>query len=134
MGLVILIAFDVLPDLCGGDSGTEELSHYLHRLALRLEIGHVYWISTSNTKNVPLLSYDERVKERELFYKCDCVITEVGIEVNTEDEIHSEISFVTTDQIQPLLDYPTNYLPQEDRPDPYKVLQESDWRVAEKAF
>ena len=62
-----------------------------------------------------LLSYDERVVDRELFYKCDCVITDVGIEVNTDDEIHSEISFVTTDQIQLLFDYPTNYLLQEDR-------------------
>ena len=69
------------------------------------------------------------MKDRELFYKCDCVITEVGIEVNTEDEIHSEISFVTTDQIELLFDYPSNYLLQEDRPDPYKVLQESEFGV-----
>ena len=123
--------FDVKPDACNGDSGTEELSHYLHRLALRLEIGStftgIFIVKHANAR--PLLSYDESVKDRELFYKCDCVITEVGIEVNTEDEIHSEISFVTTDQIELLFDYPTNYLLQENTPDEYKVLQESEFGV-----
>jgi hypothetical protein len=123
--------FDVLPDACNGDAGTEELSHYLHRLALRLEIGStftgIFIVKHANAR--PLLSYDERVRERELFYKCDCVITEVGIEVNTEDEIHSEISFVTTDEIQLLFDYPSNYLLQETKPDEYKILQESEFGV-----
>jgi hypothetical protein len=123
--------FDVIPDACNGDVGTEELSHYLHRLSLRLEIGStftgIFIIKHANAR--PLLSYDERVMERELFYKCDCVITEVGVEVNTDDEIHSQISFVTTDQIQMLFDYPINYLLQEQRPEEWKVLQESDFGV-----
>jgi hypothetical protein len=123
--------FDVFPDACNGDVGTEELSHYLHRLALRLEIGStftgIFIVKHANAR--PLLSYEESVKDRELFYKCDCVITEVGIEVNTEDEIHSEISFVTTDQIELLFDYPSNYLLQENTPDEYKVLQESEFGV-----
>ena len=123
--------FDVIPDACNGDVGTEELSHYLHRLALRLEIGStftgIFIVKHANAR--PLMSHDERVKERELFYRCDCVISEVGIEVNTEDEIHSEISFVTTGQIDLLFDYPSNYLLQETKPDEYKVLQESDFGV-----
>jgi hypothetical protein len=123
--------FDVIPDACNGDVGTEELSHYLHRLALRLEIGStftgIFIVKHANAR--PLLSYDERVKDRELFYKCDCVITEVGIEVNTEDEIHSEISFVTTGQIDLLFDYPAAYLLQETTPDEEKILQESEFGV-----
>ena len=123
--------FDVIPDACNDDTGNEELSHYLHRLALRLEIGStftgIFIIKHSNAR--PLLSYDDRVKERELFYKCNCVITEVGVEVNTEDEIHSQITFVTTDQIQMLFDYPTDYLLQENRPEEWKVLQETDFGV-----
>ena len=72
---------------------------------------------------------DERVKDRELFYLCDCVITQVGIEVNTEDEIHHEHNcFVTTDQIQLLFDYPTNYLLQEQAPIRI-ILQESEFGV-----
>ena len=123
--------FDVVPDGCNGDVGTEELSHYLHRLALRLEIGSTFTgiFIVKHAGARPLMSYDDRVKERELFYKCNCVITEVGIEVNTEDEIHSEISFVTTDQIQMLFDYPSYYLLQETTPDEFKVLQESDFGV-----
>ena len=56
-------------------------------------------------------------------------VTEVGVEVNTEDEIHSQITFVTTDQIQMLFDYPTDYLLQENRPEEWKVLQETDFGV-----
>lgn len=123
--------FDVKPDACNGDEGDEELSHYLHRLALRLEIGSTFTgiFIVKHSGAQPLLSNDADVRQRELFYKCNCVITEVGIEVNTEDEIHSEISFVTTDQIQMLFDYPTNYLLQENRPEDWKVLQESDFGV-----
>jgi hypothetical protein len=122
--------FDVLPDTMAGDSGNEELSFYLHKLALRLEIGSeftgVFIIKHGGA--VPLLSYDERIRERELFYLCNCVITEVAIEVNTEDTIHSEISFVTTNEIQLLFDAPANYLLQEIAGN-NKVLQESDFGV-----
>ena len=123
--------FDVLPDYCQGDEGSEELSYYLHRLALRLEIGSTFtgiFIVKHNHAR-PLLSTDERVKQRELFYRCNCVITDVGVEVNTEDEIHSQISFVTTDTIQLLFDVPAEYLLQENRPEEWKVLQESDFGV-----
>jgi hypothetical protein len=122
--------FDVLPDSCAGDSGNEELSFYLHKLAMRLEIGSefigVFVIKHGNA--VPLNSYDTRIHERELFYRANCVITEVGIELNTEDEIHSQISFVTTDAIDLLFDAPANYLLQEIVGN-NKVLQESDFGV-----
>ena len=122
--------FNVLPDSCAGDSGNEEFSHYLHKLALRLEIGSefigVFVIKHAGA--IPLDSYDERIHKRELFYLCKCVITEVGVEVNTEDIIHSQISFVTTDEIKLLFDAPANYLLQEPSPD-QKILQESDFGV-----
>ena len=125
--------FNVRPDGsgCSADAGTEEFSHYLHRLALRLEIGSVFTgifvIKHSGAK--PLLSNDEDLRRRQLFYKCTCVISEVGIEVNTEDLIHSSISFVTTGEIELLFDYPQDFLLQENAPDQYKVLQESDFGV-----
>ena len=122
--------FDVLPDSCAGDSGNEELSFYLHKLAMRLEIGSefigVFVIKHGNA--VPLDSYDPRIRERELFYRANCVITGVEIEVNTEDEIHSQISFVTTDAIDLLFDAPANYLLQEIAGN-NRVLQESDFGV-----
>ena len=123
--------FDVLPSTCHGDSGNEELSHYLHRLSLRLEIGStfsgVFLIKQAGCN--PLFNESEVVRRRELFYACDCVITEVGVEVNTEDQIHSQISFVTTGEIQMLYTFPTAYWLQETTLDEDKVLQESDFGV-----
>ena len=123
--------FDVLPSPCYGDSGNEELSHYLHRLALRLEIGSnfngVFLIKQLGCN--PLQSDDDSLRRRELFYACNCVITEVGIEINTEEEIHSQISFVTTGEIKLLFSSPTSYLMQETKPDNEKILQESDFGV-----
>jgi hypothetical protein len=122
--------FNVLPESCAGDSGNEEFSYYLHQLALRLEIGSeftgVFLIKHAGVS--PIESYNERIRERELFYLCNCVITEVGVEVNTEDIIHSQISFVTTDEIQLLFSTPANYLLQEPVPD-QRILQESDFGV-----
>ena len=122
--------FNVLPDSCAGDSGNEEFSYYLHKLALRLEIGSefigVFVIKHAGA--IPLDSYDERIHDRELFYLCNCVITEVGVEINTEDIIHSKISFVTTNEIKLLFDAPANYLLQEPQPD-QRILQESDFGV-----
>ena len=123
--------FDVLPSTCHGDSGNEELSHYLHRLSLRLEIGSTFSgiFLIKQTGCNPLFNESEVVRRRELFYACDCVITEVGVEVNTEDQIHSQINFVTTGEIQMLYTFPTAYLLQETTPDEDKVLQESDFGV-----
>ena len=122
--------FNVLPDNCAGDSGNEEFSYYLHKLAMRLEIGSEF-VGVFLVKHggaIPLDSYDKRIHDRELFYLCNCVITEVGVEVNTEDIIHSQISFVTTDEIKLMFDAPANYLLQEPTPD-QRILQESDFGV-----
>ena len=123
--------FDVLPSGCYGDSGNEELSYYLHRLSLRLEIGStfsgIFLIKQANCN--PIFNDSEVVRQRELFYACDCVITEVGVEVNTEDLIHSQISFVTTGEIQMLYTFPAAYLLQETSPDEDKILQESEFGV-----
>ena len=123
--------FDVLPSTCYGDSGNEELSQYLHRLSLRLEIGAtftgIFLIKQAGCN--PLFNDKEVIRRRELFYACDCVITEVGIEINTEDEIHSQISFVTTGEIQMLYTFPTGYLLQEAPIEEDRVLQESDFGV-----
>ena len=123
--------FDLEPSTCYGDSGNEELSAYLHRLSLRLEIGSTFSgiFLIKQTGCNPLFNDSEVVRERELFYACDCVITEVGVEVNTEDLIHSQISFVTTGPIQMLYTFPTAYLLQETKPDEDRVLQESEFGV-----
>ena len=123
--------FDVLPSPCNGDAGTEELSQYLHRLALRLEIGArfngVFLIKQLGCN--PIWNDNDAIRARELFYACECVITEVGIEINTEDQIHSQISFVTTGEIKLLFTSPAAYLLQEVAPDNEKILQESDFGV-----
>lgn len=122
--------FDILPDFCK-DGGDEEFSAYLHSLALRLEIGStftgVFLIKQANCN--PLFNTSEVVRRRELFYTCDCVITEVGIEVNAEDFIESKIGFVTTGEIKLLYGIPSGYLLQETLPDDSKILQESDFGV-----
>ena len=123
--------FDYAPSVCHGDSGTEETSQYLHRLAMRLEIGAVFkgiFLLKHEGCN-PLFNESEVVRRRELFYACDCVITEVGVEVNTEDQIHSQISFVTTGEIQMLYTFLTGYLLQETGLVEDMVLQESDFGV-----
>ena len=123
--------FDVYPELCGGDDGTEETSMYLHKLALRLEIGAtfngVYLLKKQDCN--PLFNQNDRITERELFYACDCVVTEVGVEVNTEDVIHSQIQFVTTGTIELLHTDPLEYLLQEEPIDEDKILQETDFGI-----
>lgn len=120
--------FDALPDACGDDVN-DEWSVYLHRLALRLEIGAtfggVFLLKRGGT--LPL-TVDEDYRPRELFYACDCVITQVATEVTTEDVIHSKIDFVTTGEIQLLFSQPLAYLLQE-QPPMDRVLQESEFGI-----
>ena len=120
--------FDALPDACGEDAN-EEWSVYLHRLALRLEIGAtfggVFLLKRGGT--LPL-TIDEDYRPRELFYACDCVISQVATEVTTDDVIHSKIDFVTTGEIQLLFSQPLAYLLQE-QPPMDRVLQESDFGI-----
>ena len=123
--------FDYVPSVCYGDEGTEETSQYLHRLALRLEIGAMFKgiFLLKHQECNPLFNDNETVRTRRLYYSCDCVITQVGVEIDSEDAIHSEIDFVTTGEIKLLYNTIDRYLLQEPTPDEFKVLQESDFGV-----
>lgn len=121
--------FDALPDACGDDLNHER-SVYLHQLVLRQEIGStftgVFLLKRGGTLPITV---EDKYESRELFYLCDCVITEVASEVNTEDIIHSKIEFVTTGEIKLLFSTPLAYLLQEQLPND-KILQESDFGIA----
>ena len=108
------------------DDDNHERSMYLHQLALRQEIGAsftgVFLLKRRGTLPVDLSpEYDKA----ELFYLCDCVISNVASSVDIDDVIHSRIEFVTTDRIQLLYNYPSGYLLQESGP-PDRVVQEND--------
>ena len=120
--------FDVPQAFCGNDA-TNEYSSYLHQLCLRQEIGANFkGIFLLKRKGCMVLDGSESIRDSELFYACDCVITEVATEVNTEDVIHSQIQFVTTGAIQLLYTRAADYLLQEQVPND-KILQESDFGV-----
>ena len=120
--------FDATVNICPDNSGAE-LSIYLHQLVLRQEVGSTFTgVFLLKRKGTLPINADEAYREPELFYKCDCVITGVASEVNTEDVIHSRITFVTTGPIQLLYSIPASYLLQED-PTPSKILQESDFGI-----
>ena len=123
--------FDVTANPCFGDGNTEEFSLYLHRLAMRLEIGSIFdglFIIKQENCN-PLFNYNDEVRRRELFYACQCVISQVGVEVMPGQTIHSKIQFVTTDEIKLLYNFPEGYLLQEPSLEEDKILQESDFGV-----
>lgn len=120
--------FDVPQGLCGNDT-SNEFSSYLHQLILRQEIGANFkGVFILKRKGCMVLDGSDLVRESELFYACDCVITEVATEIDLEDVIHSEIRFVTTGPMQLLYTYPADYLLQEQPPND-KILQESDFGV-----
>jgi hypothetical protein len=113
-----------------GDDEDAETSIYLHALVLRQEIGAtfkgVFLLKTSESEpiNGMLLGTGNR---KELFYACDCVVTEVACELEPGAVIHSRITFVTTGPIQLLFDFPSGYLLKEQDAD--KVLQESGFGI-----
>ena len=120
--------FDVPQAFCGNDA-TNEFSSYLHQLCLRQEIGANFkGIFLLKRKGCMVLDGSESIRDSELFYACDCVITEVATEINTEDVIHSRVQFVTTGAIQLLYTRAADYLLQEQPPND-KILQESDFGV-----
>ena len=117
--------FSAGQDKC--ESGTEqEKSIYLHRLALRQEIGANFvgvFLLKREGHTVPDLS--DEYDNRKLFYLCNCVITGVASTVAVDETIHSRIDFVTTDEIKLLYDYPKGHLIQEGV-GADKILQEND--------
>ena len=107
---VIDCLFTAGKDKCGINDDHER-SMYLHQLALRQEIGAqftgVFLLKRPGTLPIDLSpEYDKA----ELFYLCDCVISNVASSVDVDDIIHSRIEFVTTDEIRLLYSYPTSYL------------------------
>jgi len=107
--------------------GKAESALYLHQLVLRQEIGSTFkgLFLLKQSRAVPLnalLSLQESV--RELFYLCDCVITEVAVALEPGEAIRSKVNFVTTGPVQLLFDYPSGYLLQEQPPND-KILQET---------
>ena len=119
--------FDAGFRLCDTDV-TEEPALYLHRLAMRQEIGSgftgVFLLKQGGS--IPVGARE--LRDRELFYTCDCLITSVAMTVEPGEVLRSRIQFVTTGQIQLLFDFVTDYLLQEQAPYD-KVLQESDFGV-----
>lgn len=111
--------------------GVTESAVYLHQLVLRQEIGAeftgVFLLKQEGALplNVVLGQEEQR---RELFYRCDCVITDVGVALSPTEAIHSKIGFVTTGPIQLLYDVPAGFLLQEQPPGD-KVLQETDFGI-----
>lgn len=121
--------FDVTQGWCDG-SPDHETSVYLHQLALRQEIG-------ANFKGVFLMKQkgclplwgDEAIRDEELFFACDCVISEVATAIEPGEIIRSQVQFVTTGEIQLLYSAPADYLLQETTPSKDKILQESDFGI-----
>jgi hypothetical protein len=93
-----------------------EMPNYLHQLVLRQEIGSrfkgIFLLKTGGTQPLqPLLS--KQGQKRELFYECDCVITEVGVSIEASEAIHSKINFVTAGPILLRFEVVSEYLLQE---------------------
>ena len=66
--------FDALPDACGEDMG-HEWSVYLHELILRQQISATFTgVFLLKRQGTLPQTVDDRYRERELFYTCDCVI------------------------------------------------------------
>ena len=121
--------FDVPQGMCANEDDNE-FSSYLHQLVLRQEIGSVFkGVFLLKRKGCMPFGGAEDIRAAELFYAANCVITGVATEITMEDEIHSEIAFVTTGEIQLLYSYPADYLMQESPPNS-RILQESDFGVA----
>ena len=112
-------------DKCSVDFDIER-SMYLHQLALRQEIGSEFVgvFLLKRTGHV-VADLDDMFDATELFYLCNCVITNVASSVNVDEMIFSRVEFVTTDEIKLLHDYPRNYLMQEGSSGDL-VLQEND--------
>lgn len=114
---------------CDGNEYAEA-SIYLHHLVMRQEIGARFKgvFLLKSTDGRPLGSELLRADARsELFYLCDCVVTEVACELEPTQAVHSKIDFVTTGPIQLLFGRPSDYLLKEQ--DANRILQESGFGI-----
>lgn len=114
-------------DQCDESFGLER-SMYLHQLALRQEIGAEFLgVFLLKRSGHVVQDLSDAFDSSELFYLCNCVISNVASSVDVDEIIQSRVEFVTTDEIKLLYDYPKNYLTQEgDGLYPDLVLQEND--------
>lgn len=112
-------------------TGNEESAIYMHRLALRQQIGAqftgVFLMKRSDAVPIGTL-IDAAEASKELFYTAECVVTSVATELIADQPIHSRISFVTTGPIQLVFSQPASYLLQEQVPYD-RVLLESGFGV-----
>ena len=69
---------------------------------------------------------DDSDMRKELFYLCECVVTNVATALSPSELIRSDIDFVTTGPIQLLYGIPASYLLQENND---RVLQETDFGI-----
>jgi hypothetical protein len=111
------------------DGRAQEVSIYLHRLILRQEIGArfkgVFLLKTQDAR--PLNSeLDSSIATAELFYACDCVVTEVVCRMQSNILVQSKIKFVTTGPIQLLYGWSTGYLLQQNQD---RILQQSGFGI-----
>lgn len=115
------------PNGAGDDA---EASVYLHKLVLRQEIGArfkgVFLLKAGDGRPIGS-GLSKTDAKRELFYACDCVVTDVACSLEAATVIHSKINFVTTGPIQLLFGWASDYLLKEQDSD--KVLQESGFGV-----
>ena len=110
---------------CEQDYDTE-LPIFMHKLAVRQEVGSnfkgLFLMRQAYTMPIQDLVDRDRVAN-ELFYLCECVVTNVATELSPTEMITSSIDFITTGKIQLLFAYPPDYLLTEDN---VQLLQEDD--------
>ena len=121
--------FDYQYRMCRSDCSDDyalELPVYMHALAIRQEVGSTFtgMFLMRQAYAMPIQDIVEsKDMGRELFYLCECVITNVATALSPSEMIRSNIEFVTTGQIQLLYGLPASYLLQENDD---KLLQEDD--------
>ena len=99
--------WDYRIDPCDQDVGEDdELAHYFAQLLLRVQQGSLF------KGRFFVHAPDQGGKA--VWYEADCIITNIGFNFAPGAVIESTIEFVTTGQVQLLVDFPPQYLLQED--------------------
>ena len=91
----------------------KELPIFMHRLAIRQEVGSTFtgMFLMRQAYTMPIADLVDRDRiGNELFYLCECVVTNVATELAPTEMIRSSIDFVTTGKIQLLFAYPPDHL------------------------
>lgn len=112
-----------------GDDRDATPSVYMHKLALRQDIGARFTgvFLMKRVGALPLSGLTQSIN-KELFYHAECVVTGVATELVPGDPIHSRIRFVTTGPIQLVFGFVSAYLLQEQAPND-KILKESGFGI-----